>query len=428
MKKNANSILKNTAIVGMFTALSRVLGLVREMLQSRLIGAGWEQSAFTLAFAIPNMARKLFGEGALTAAFIPIFKKELETEGVEEARRLARAVMSMALLMLSAIIILAVGGITLSFSWFPWGMEEGSESCNRMRLILSLTRTLVPYMIFICAAAFGMGIMNAMGRFTAAAFLPSLLNIVWIGALITLTFFGDMSLSERTHFIAVAILIAGSAQMALMFWCMCKKGMSPGFTFKGWKDSKVVMVWRNTAIGAVGAGAIQINYMLDQVLAQWASPWAAAVIGYADRLMDMPLGVVGVAFGTVLLPAFSGYFAKDDVEGARKVFVSTTQKMLFLILPAAAGLAILATDVTRVIYEGRAFDALATSRVARAVACYAVGLGFFGLQKCLVPWFQAQKDMKTPLVVSVRMVFLNAFLNIVSVWLLPSPQIKKRHF
>jgi putative peptidoglycan lipid II flippase len=417
--KKENSILKNTAIVGMFTTLSRVLGLVREMLQSRLIGAGWEQSAFALAFAIPNMARKLFGEGALTAAFIPIFKKELENEGIDEARRLSRAVMSMALLMLASIIFIAIGGITLSFSWFPWGMEEGSESCQRMQLILSLTRTLVPYMIFICAAAFGMGIMNAMGRFTAAAFLPSLLNVIWILSLVYLLFAGDISFAKRTYYVAYAILIAGALQMALMFWCMHKKGMSPRFTFKGWRDSKVKEIWRNTAIGAIGAGAIQINYMLDQLLAQWASPWAAAVVGYADRLMDMPLGVIGVAFGTVLLPAFSGYFVKDDVDGARKVFVSTTQKMLFLILPAAAGLAILATDVTRVIYEGRAFDAVATLRVARAVACYAIGLGFFGLQKCLVPWFQAQKDMKTPLVVSVRMVFLNAFLNIISVWLLP---------
>jgi putative peptidoglycan lipid II flippase len=419
MKKENNSILKNTAIVGMFTALSRVLGLVREMLQSRLIGAGWEQSAFALAFAIPNMARKLFGEGALTAAFIPVFKKELETEGIEEARRLARAVMSMALLMLAAIVVLVMGGITVSFSWFPWGMEEGSESCSRMHLILTLTRILVPYMIFICAAAFGMGIMNAMGRFTAAAFLPSLLNIVWILALVYLVFCGELTFAQRTCRIAAAILVAGALQMALMFWCMGKRGMAPRFTFKGWNDSKVLLIWRNTAIGAIGAGAVQINYMLDQVLAQWASPWAAAVIGYADRLMDMPLGVIGVAFGTVLLPAFSGHFAKEDTEGAKKTFVATTEKMLFLILPAAMGLCVLAPDVTKVVYEGNAFDSVATARVARAVVCYSAGLGFFGLQKCLVPWFQAQKDMKTPLVVSVRMVFLNAVLNVLSVWLLP---------
>jgi len=172
-------------------------------------------------------------------------------------------------------------------------------------------------------------------------------------------------------------------------------------------------------VAAVGAGAVQINYMLDQVLAQAASPWAAGVIGYAERLMDLPLGIVGVAFGTVLLPTFAGHFAKGDVAGARAAFLSSTDSLLFVMIPAAVGLGILAPDMTRVIYEGKAFDAMATARVGRAVACYAVGLGFFGLQKTLVPWFQAQKDMKTPLAVSVKMVFLNATLNVLAVWLLP---------
>ena len=143
------------------------------------------------------------------------------------------------------------------------------------------------------------------------------------------------------------------------------------------------------------------------------------MIGYAERLMDLPLGIVGVAFGTVLLPTFSGCFAKGDVDGARAAFLSSTDNLLFVMIPAAVGLGVIAPDLTRVIYEGKAFDATATLRVSRAVACYAVGLGFFGLQKTLVPWFQAQKDMKTPLAVSVKMVFLNATLNILAVWLLP---------
>ena len=135
--------------------------------------------------------------------------------------------------------------------------------------------------------------------------------------------------------------------------------------------------------------------------------------------MDLPLGIVGVAFGTVLLPTFAGCFAKDDVAGARAAFLSSTDNLLFVMIPAAVGLGILAPDMTRVIYEGKAFDATATVRVGRAVACYAIGLGFFGLQKTLVPWFQAQKDMKTPLAVSMRMVALNAVLNVFAVWLLP---------
>ncbi|MGN0853454.1 MAG: murein biosynthesis integral membrane protein MurJ [Kiritimatiellia bacterium] len=413
------SILKNTAIVGTMTALSRVLGLVREMLQSRLIGAGWEQSAFTLAFAIPNMARKLFGEGALTSAFVPVFKEELEARRIEEARQLARAVMTMSFFMLGAVVVLSVLGVTVALGYRPWGLDGASPECSRVALILQLTRLLLPYMIFICGAAFGMGVLNAMEKFTASALMPCLLNVFWIASLVYLSFCGDLALAARVQRVAAAILIAGAAQMGFMFWCMHRRGMTPGLTFTGWLAPKTKLVWRNTVIGAVGAGAVQINYMLDQVLGQAASPWAAGVIGYAERLMDLPLGVVGVAFGTVLLPVFSGRFAKNDAAGARQALLAAVDKMLFVMMPAAVGLGILAPDVTRLIYEGRAFDAVATTRVARAVACYAAGLGFFGLQKCLVPWFQAQKDMSTPLRVSVKMVFLNAALNILAVVFLP---------
>ena len=159
--------------------------------------------------------------------------------------------------------------------------------------------------------------------------------------------------------------------------------------------------------------------MLDQVLGQIAAPWAAGVIGYAERLMDLPLGVVGVAFGTVLLPTFAGFFSRGDAEGAREAFVSSSGQMLFVMVPAAVGLGLLAPDVTAVVYRGGAFDDLAVARVSKAVAVYASGLVFFGLNKSLVPWFQAQNDMKTPLRVSVVTVCLNATLNIMAVFCLP---------
>ena len=149
-------VLKNTAVVGAMTALSRVLGLVREMFQSRLIGAGVEQSAFVLAFAIPNMMRKLFGEGALTAAFVPVFRGEVEAQRMESARRLARAVMTMSLLMLAAVSALAVVGLSAALHW-------GTAFSERTSLTLRLTRILVPYMVFICGSAFGMGVLNALG-------------------------------------------------------------------------------------------------------------------------------------------------------------------------------------------------------------------------------------------------------------------------
>ncbi len=411
---NARSaVLGHVFTVGSWTGLSRVLGFVREMLQSRIMGADMEQSAFMFAFMIPNLARRLFGEGALTSAFVPVFKGEIEAGRLDEARRLARAVSTMVSLMLGAVVLAGVLGISGALGVF------GRDFGERTTLILRLTRLTLPYAVFICAAAFGMGVLNAMGRFAAASLMPCLLNVFWIGALASLAFCGEMELSVRVQRVSWAILVAGAAQMAFMFWCMKRRGLTPGFTFRGWGDAKTRLVWKNTAIAAMGAGAVQINQMLDQVLGQLASPWAAGVIGYAERLMDLPLGVIGVAFGTVLLPTFAGHFAKDDVAGARQALVASVDKMLFVMIPAAAGLGVLAPEVTRVIYEGKAFDALATTRVARAVACYAIGLGFFGIQKSLVPWFHAQNDMKTPLAVSVKAVCLNAVLNILAVAFLP---------
>ena len=406
--------LRHVFTVGSFTALSRVLGLVREMLQSRLIGAGVEQSAFALAFAIPNMARKLFGEGALTAAFVPVFRREVETVGIEKAARLARAVVTMMLLMVGAVLALAFIALfgTAAF------LEGAAEDLFRLRITVRLVAILLPYMLAICGAAFGMGVLNALGRFKASAFMPALLNVVWIAALAAL-FLTDLPPRTCVLLVAGAILVGGFLQMAFMFRCMAKVGVRPVPLFAGWRSEKVRLVWRNTVVAALGAGAVQVNYMLDQVLAQCAAPWAAGVIGYAERLMDLPLGVVGVAFGTVLLPTFSGYFAKGDVEGAKACLRKSVLQMLAVMLPASVVTFFCAPWIVWLIYEGHAFDHAATVRVARALSVYGLGLCFFSIQKCLIPFFQAQGDMTTPLRVSVATVVLNAALNVLAVVLLP---------
>ncbi len=405
-------VLKNAFTVGSFTALSRVFGLIREMLQSRLMGAGMEQSAFALSFALPNMMRKLFGEGALTAAFVPVFKDSLENEGHKQAEKLARAVMTTVTMLLLSFVAscFVITGILLNYVTSPRGV-----------LILQLCSILFPYMLAICAAAFGMAVLNSLGKFKASGFMPVILNLVWIAALSILLFLpsNSLSLDARARYISLAVLIGGFSQMAFIFVCMYRAGIKPLPLFSFWRNEKVRLVWRNLGIGALGAGAVQINYMLDQVLAQAASPWAAGVISYAERLMDLPLGIIGVSFGTVLLPAFSGCFAKGDINGARLAFRESVNNQMFLMLPAAAGLFVLSSEVTSLIYEGGKFSDLDTMRVSRAVMAYTAGLAFFGLQKALVPWFQAQKDMKTPLKVSVVSVIINAILNVLAVCLLP---------
>ena len=422
MKNLHSTFLRHVFTVGGFTAFSRVLGLVREMLQSRLIGAGVEQSAFTLAFAIPNMARKLFGEGALTAAFVPVFRGEVERGEVESAKRLARAVMTMVFLILGAVVALAVTGLSVLLNLEPgtWNLELGARSV----LTVKLVRILFPYMIFICGAAFGMGVLNALGRFVEGAFMPAFLNLIWIATLGTLCFFPGLDVPTRVTVVCWAILAGGAAQMAFLFRCMRKRGYGFRFLLPDFRNERFRLVWQNTAIAAMGAGAVQVNYMLDQVLGQCAAPWAAGVIGYAERLMDLPLGVVGVAFGTVLLPTFSGHFAKGDVEGAKTCLRKSILQMMVLMVPASIVTFFCAPWIVWLIYEGHAFDATATVRVARALSVYGLGLCFFSIQKCLIPFFQAQNDMKTPLRVSMQTIVLNAILNVLAVVFLP---IEWRH-
>lgn len=422
MKNLHSNFLRHVFTVGGFTAFSRVLGLVREMLQSRLIGAGVEQSAFTLAFAIPNMARKLFGEGALTAAFVPVFRGEVERGEVESAKRLARAVMTMVFLILGAVVALAVTGLSVFLNLEPgtWNLELGARSV----LTAKLVRILFPYMIFICGAAFGMGVLNALGRFVEGAFMPAFLNLIWIATLGTLCFFPGLDVPTRVTVVCWAILAGGAAQMAFLFRCMRKRGYGFRFLLPDFRNERFRLVWQNTAIAAMGAGAAQVNYMLDQVLGQCAAPWAAGVIGYAERLMDLPLGVVGVAFGTVLLPTFSGHFAKGDVEGAKTCLRKSILQMMVLMVPASIVTFFCAPWIVWLIYEGHAFDATATVRVARALSVYGLGLCFFSIQKCLIPFFQAQNDMKTPLRVSMQTIVLNAILNVLAVVFLP---IEWRH-
>ena len=422
VKVKVGKTIRSVFTVGGFTAFSRVLGLVREMLQSRLIGAGVEQSAFTLAFAIPNMARKLFGEGALTAAFVPVFRGEVERGEVESAKRLARAVMTMVFLILGAVVALAVTGLSVLLNLEPgtWNLELGARSV----LTVKLVRILFPYMIFICGAAFGMGVLNALGRFVEGAFMPAFLNLIWIATLGTLCFFPGLDVPTRVTVVCWAILAGGAAQMAFLFWCMRKRGYGFRFMLPDFRNERFRLVWQNTAIAAMGAGAVQVNYMLDQVLGQCAAPWAAGVIGYAERLMDLPLGVVGVAFGTVLLPTFSGHFAKGDVEGAKTCLRKSILQMMVLMVPASIVTFFCAPWIVWLIYEGHAFDATATVRVARALSVYGLGLCFFSIQKCLIPFFQAQNDMKTPLRVSMQTIVLNAILNVLAVVFLP---IEWRH-
>ena len=411
MSEKSKNVNRNVNLVGALTGFSRVLGLVREMMTSRLIGAGVEQSAFVFAFTIPNLFRKLFGEGALSSAFVPVFSEEVEHGRLEAAEKIARAVSSMVFMLLGTICVTGI----LAFSAALPFLDDG----GRIATTLRLTRIMLPYAVLICVTAFAMGMLNVFGKFGKAAFAPAILNGVWIVTLMGLFFFPELSLYARVEIVSWSVLLSGLLQMVYLLRAVKRHGMTLKLTFRNWRDGKVLTVWRNTFIGALGMGAVQINLILDNTLALWAAPWAPAAISYAERLVYLPLGVVATAFATVLLPTLSGAFAKGDLVGARKTMMESTEDVLLLTLPAAVGLMLLSTDITKVVYQGGEFTAAETEHVARALMCYAPGLLVFSLNKILLPWFYAQKDMKTPLITGLYMVGANAFLNVLLVITLP---------
>ena len=407
-----SGLRRKVGTVAAGTMASRMLGLGRDMLMSRVIGQNLVSSAFLFAFSVPNLARRLFGEGALTSAFVPVFKNLAETDRMDAARRLARAVATMAWLMLGAAVLLVVLAVCGTLALWP-------SAPPRIALALRLLPIMLPYAVFICAAAFGMAVMNALGRFAVAALVPCVLNVVWIGALLALLLLPGLDPFGQVRLLAWAVLAAGALQMVCMLLAVRRRGVPLVPSLQGWRDDATRLVWRNTATAILGAGAIQINALLDQLLAMSASEWAVTAISNADRLMELPLALFGTAFGTVLLPSFAGCFARGDGAGARAALRAGMRDMLLLMVPAAVGLAILSGDLVRVIYEGGRFGAADGVRVVRALAVYAAGLAFFGLSKVLTPWFHAQNDMRTPLRVAVRMVLANFTLNLLSVLCLP---------
>ena len=403
--------------MGSLTMASRALGLVRDMFQSRIVGGGVEQSAFTLAFLVPNLLRRLFGEGALTAAFLPVFKAEVDAGRREEALALARAVATM---VVSLLLALVLAGMLAAGAALSWWTPAAADPAGRAALTLRLLRLLLPYGVFICAAAFCMAALNALGRFFASSLVPCILNLVWIAALASIAVFAPGWEPARAVTAASgAIVGAGALQFAFLFFALRRRGWTLAPRFRGWRGEKVRLVWRKTGQAAVGAGAVQISTACDQALAQVAAPWAAGVLAFANRLVELPLAVVGTAFSTVLLPVFSGRFACGDRDGARAEFLGAVRRMMVLMVPAAAGLALLAPDVATVFFQGRAFLPRDAARVARAASCYAPGLVFFGVNKALVPWFQAQGDVRTPVRISLVSVAANGVLNVLAALALP---------
>ena len=383
--------------VGLWTLLSRIAGFVRDIMIAAFFGSGPIAEAFQVAFALPNMFRRFFAEGAFNMAFVPMFSKKLEAD--EDAHKFAED----AFAGLTAVLIVLTLIAQIFMPWFVWAMASGFVGDARFDTAVDFGRICFPYILFISLAALLSGVLNASGRFAAAAAAPVLLNLIIVAAMVGAYYMGW----DVARALVWSIPVAGIAQTALVWKAADKAGLRliprlPKLT----PDLKKLAII--AAPAAMAGGVVQINLLVGRQVASYfdgAIQWLAV----ADRLYQLPLGVVGIAIGVVLLPDLSRKIRADDTDGGRYAFNRAAEFAFALTLPAAAALFIAAQPLISVLFQRGAFnenDAVAT---ATALAIYSAGLPAFVFQKVIQPLYFAREDTKTPFYYA----FVSMIVNVV---------------
>jgi len=382
------NLVRSAATVGGMTMISRVLGFVRDILIAGTLGTGPIADAFFVAFKFPNLFRRLFAEGAFNSAFVPLFAKRLEGEGKASAKQFAEEALSG--LLFTLIVLTIVAEITM-----PWLMHVIApgfvDTPDKFDMGVLFTRIAFPYLMFMSLVALLSAVLNSVGRFTAAAAAPILLNIVLVGAL----------LLAAPHFdnpglvLAWGVAVAGAAQFAMLLIAVKRAG----FNFHLRRPRLTPGVKRLVALGVPGViagGITQFNLLVGSIIAS-LQDGAVSLLYYADRIYQLPLGVVGIAIGIVLLPDLSRRLRADDGGGANNAQNRAFEFSMLLTLPAAVALAVIPVPIIQVLFERGAFSAADTQGTALALAGFAIGLPAFVLTKVLSPSFFAREDTVTPM-------------------------------
>lgn len=405
------NVIRFAFTVGGFTMLSRVLGMVRDVLTAGVFGTSLAMSSFVVAFRIPNLFRALFGEGALSSAFIPVFMQSRREEGEDAAWRLARRVVTLVGVVLLGIVTLGIIGMSV------WLLRPqlGAESAA----VLPLARIMLPYVFFICMAALAMAVLNSYRLFSVSAFTPALLNITWILAVLFIVPFVRGGPERQIQALAWTVFAAGVVQLAYQIPPLLRVGWRPGLD-TDWRDPRVKQVFLLMGPSALGLAVNQVNVMVNSLIAlYWVGRWAPSALFYAERLLYFPQGILATALGTVLLPVLSDFAVQHKHEEMRGAIHHGLRTLLFVMTPAAIGLFVLAPVIVQMLFEHGSFDPRSTMLTSRALRFYAPGLMVFCLAKVFVPSFYAMQDTRTPVRVGLCAVTLNLTLNIVSAVTLP---------
>lgn len=396
------SLVKKFAAVGGATSVSRISGFVREALIGAALGAGPVADAFYAAFRFPNLFRRLFAEGAFNTAFIPLFAKELEGGGEAAARRFAEDVLSV---LMASLILLSGAAILFMPFLVVWVIAPGfADDPEKVDLTVLLTRVMFPYLFFMSLVAMLSGILNSMRRYFLAAIVPVLLNVILIGVLVVTLSLG-LDGATTGLWLAWGVFASGAAQLFFLARGVRQEGFSmslrrPTLT----PDVKRLLVLMGPAL--LTGGVIQINLLVGQIIAS-AQDGAIALLNYADRINQLPLGIIGIAIGVVLLPELARTLKAGDFDDAQHLQNRSLEFGLGLTLPAAVGFMLFSGPLVNIVYERGAFTAETTALTAAALSAFATGLPAYVLIKVFSPAYFARLDVKSPMWFSFAAVVVN---------------------
>ncbi len=406
------SMVRSAATVGGMTLISRVLGFVRDVLIGGLLGSGPVADAFVVAFRFPNLFRRFFAEGAFNAAFVPLFAKRLEGEGQDAARGFAEEALSVLLVTLLALTAVA----QIAMPWLMVVMAPGFvDDPERFDLAVLFTRIAFPYLLFMSLVALFSGILNSLGRFAAAAFAPVLLNVILIAAIL----FAAPHMPTPGHALVWGVAFAGVAQLLMLIYACRRAGVRLKLRWPRLTPGVRRLVTLGVP-GVIAGGITQINLVIGQFVASFQDG-AVSILYYADRIYQLPLGLIGVAMGVVLLPDIARRLRAADDAGANGSQNRALELSMLLTLPAAVACAVIAGPIIQVLFQGTsqavlgqtAFTDEDVQLTAWALTAFAFGLPAFVLIKVFQPAYFAREDTRTPMWFAGINTLVNVALGIV---------------
>ena len=402
---NNKKVGRAASAVGSMTLVSRLFGFVRDLVLAMTFGASASADAFFVAFRIPNIQRRILGEGAVSAAMIPVYGEYLNTKSEDDTRTFASNLFNIQ----CAVLVITSLAIVVFAPWLIMGFAPGfMDEPDKFELTVTLTRWMGPYLILVGMSAYCMGILNTHGVFKLSAAAPILVNICMIlGALILSPY-----LEQPIVGLAIGVLVGGVLQFAVQFPTTLRKGLTLSSIFN-WKHPGIIKVGKLMGPAILGFGVYEINLLVDTLLASLLAGGSVSYLYYANRMGQLPLGVFGVAIGVAILPMLTGQAARQEIEELRDTLAFGVRLILFITVPATVGLILLSFPIVNTLWERGEFLRSTTEGTQLALIYYSIGLCAFAGTKVIVSAFYSFQDTRTPMKIGIYAMLLNVVLAVI---------------